>query len=85
MKSNASSSPIESSDKTRRNNQTSNTAGEDNLALSSIEGVRKQMSGEVVSKLLPIDSGLKELSIVESDNSAHVGNETPASGLIKSK
>ena len=71
-----SSSPIESSDKTRRLH-TNLTAGEDINALSSIEGIQKQPSSEVVSKLLPIDSGLKELSIVESDNSAHDGFETP--------
>ena len=84
MKSNMSSSPIESSEKTRRNQHGNLTSGDDNnIALSSIEGIKKQVSYEVASKLLPIDSGLKELSIVESDNSAHGGFETPASALLK--
>ena len=79
-----SSSPIDSSDNTRRLH-TNLTAAEDNNALSSIEGIQKQQSGEVVSKLLPIDSGLKELSIVESDNSAHGGFETPGQGLTNKR
>ena len=78
-----SSSPIDSSDKTKR--LYTNLTADENFALSSIEGIHKQQSGEVVSKLLPIDSGLKELSIVESDNSAHGGFETPAQGLTNKK
>lgn len=78
-----SSSPIGSSENTKRLH--TNLTAEDNNALSSIEGIQKQQSGEVVSKLLPIDSGLKELSIVESDNSAYGGIETPAQGLTNKR